>query len=296
MYDIIIIGAGPAGLTAALYALRANKKILVLESKTCGGKIINASKIENYPGIKEVSGYDYINTLLEQVKSYGCEIKIETVLKVDENKKVFTNKNEYEGKSVIIATGSTNRKLNIENETEFLGKGVSYCATCDGNFFKNKTVAVIGGGDSALEDATYLSNIVDKLYLIHRNSDFKINENKINQLKTMKNVEILTNTQVIKLIGSDKLSSIEIKDNNGDLSTISVDGLFIAIGQEPKNEIFRNVVDFDDKGYIKSEDGVHTKTKGIYVAGDTREKDLRQLTTAVSDGSIAATTAIKELQ
>lgn len=293
MFNIIIIGAGPAGLTAALFSLRANKKVLILEASNYGGKIINAHKIENYPGIEEISGFDFATNLYNQVKNFGGEIVNEIVLKINEDKTVVTNKNTYQAKAIIIATGLSNKKLNIINEKEFIGRGVSYCATCDGNFYKEKTVAVIGGGDTAFEDALYLSDIAAKVYLIHRNDSFKASEIFIEKLKNKNNVEIILNSNVEKINGSDKVESIDISLND-DVRNIKIDGLFIAIGQEPKNEIFANVVDLDEKGYIISSD-LHTKTKGIYVAGDTREKELRQLTTAVSDGSIAATLAIKEM-
>ena len=293
MYDIIKVGAGPAGLTAALYALRANKKTLIFEAKSYGGQIINAAKIDNYPGIENISGFDFANNLYNQVKKFGGEIKYETVERVTENKEVFTLNGKYEAKAVIIATGSQNRRLNIDNEKEYVGRGVSYCATCDGNFFKGKDVAVVGGGKTAIDDVLYLSNIVNKVYLIHRGNELKEKSSAINGLM---NVEQLLNTQVTKINGADMLSSIEITNNDGLKKEIAIDGLFIAVGQEPKNEIFTNVVDLDEKGYIISTDGLHTKTPGIYVAGDTRVKELRQLTTAVGDGSVAATIAIKEMK
>ena len=296
MYDIIIVGAGPAGLTAALYALRANKKVLIFEAKSCGGQIINASKIENYPGIENISGFDYATTLYNQVKNLNGEIKYETVTRVTENKEVFTSAGKYEAKAIIIATGSSNRRLNIENEKEYIGKGVSFCATCDGNFFKDKTVAVVGGGQTAIDDVIYLSNIVDKVYLIYRGEKLNEELNNINKLNDISNLEIILNTNVTKIIGEDLLTGIETTDKNNNKNTINIDGLFIAVGQEPKNEIFSNVVDLNERGYIETTDGVHTKTEGIYVAGDTRVKELRQLTTAVADGSIAATIAIKEIK
>lgn len=296
MYDIIIVGAGPAGLTAALYALRANKKVLIFEAKSYGGQIINASKIENYPGIENISGFDYATTLYNQVKNLNGEIKYETVTRVTENKEVFTSAGKYEAKAIIIATGSSNRRLNIENEKEYIGKGVSFCATCDGNFFKDKTVAVVGGGQTAIDDVIYLSNIVNKVYLIYRGEKLNEELNNINKLNDISNLEIILNTNVNKIIGEDLLTGIETTDKNNNKSTINIDGLFIAVGQEPKNEIFSNVVDLNERGYIETTDGVHTKTEGIYVAGDTRVKELRQLTTAVADGSIAATIAIKEMK
>ena len=295
-YDIIIVGAGPAGLTAALYGRRANKKVLVLEAKSYGGQIINAHKVENYPGIANISGFDLATNLYNQVKDLGAEIKFETVLHIDENKNVTTNNNTYHAKAIILATGAENRKLNIDKETEFIGKGVSYCATCDGNFYKNKVVAVVGGGNTALEDAVYLSNIASKVYLIHRRDEFRAEASYSEELKNKNNVELILNSNIVKLNGNEKLSSIDIKDNNDKIKTIDIDGLFIAVGQSPKNEIFSNIVTLNDKGYIETTDEVHTNIKGIYVAGDNRVKNLRQLTTAVSDGSIAATTAIKEMR
>lgn len=296
MYDIIIVGAGPAGLTAALYALRANRKVLVLEAKSYGGQILNASIVENYPGIPSITGFDYATALYNQVLDLDGEIKFETVLKVSEDKVVTTSENTYTAKSVILATGSENRKLRIDREGEFLGHGLSYCATCDGNFFKGKTVAVIGGGNTALEDALYLSDIVEKVYVIHRRDEFRGEKAYQRKLEKRGNVEFIFNSNLTKLIGRKNLKAIEITDNDGKVSRLDVEGVFIAVGQEPKNEIFADVVDLDQNGYIIAIDDVHTKTEGIYVAGDARVKSLRQLTTAVSDGSVAATTAIKEMK
>lgn len=296
MYDIIIVGAGPAGLTAALYARRANKKVLVLEAKTYGGQIINASVVENYPGIEKISGVDYATTLYNQVKKLGAEIKFETVTRIQEDKTVITSDNTYQAKAIILATGAENRRLNINKETEFVGKGVSYCATCDGNFYKNKTVAVVGGGNTALEDAIYLSDIVKKVYLIHRREEFRGEAKYVKDIKNKENIELILNSTVKTLNGKDILESIDIEDNNGNIKSIDIDGLFIAVGQSPKNEIFSNIIKLDKMGYIISEDGVHTNIKGIYVAGDARVKQLRQLTTAVGDGSLAATMAIKEME
>ncbi len=296
MYDIIIIGAGPAGLTSALYARRAGKKVLVLEAKSYGGQILNANKVENYPGILSISGVDFAKHLYNQVEKLGFDIKYETVIRILENKTVITNQESYEGKAIIIATGAQNRKLDIENENDFIGKGISYCATCDGNFYKNKVVAVNGGGNAALEDALYLANIASKVYLIHRRDSFRGENAYLEELKKKENVEIIVNSTIKAVEGKELLENITVLNTDGNESTLKVDGLFIAIGQVPKNDIFNNVVDLDEKGYILSSDGVHTKTEGIYVAGDTREKVLRQLTTAVSDGSIAATIAIKEMK
>ena len=296
MYDIIIVGAGPAGLTAALYALRANKKVLIFEAKTYGGQILKATKVENYPGIDNISGFDLATNMYNQVAKLNCEIKYELVKKITKNKEVITDSGMYQGKSIILATGSENRRLNLPNEVDYIGKGLSYCATCDGNFFKNEDVAVIGGGNTALEDAIYLSNICNKVYLIHRRETFRAEDKYVDQLKDYKNIELILNSQVTSLNGKEFIESIEIKDNNENVRKIDIKGIFVAIGQQPKNELFADIIELDEKGYIKSSDGVHTNVDKIYVAGDTRVKDLRQLTTAVSDGAIAATTAIKEME
>ena len=296
MYDLIIIGGGPAGLTAAIYALRANKKVLVIESGAYGGQITKAHKIENYPGIQSISGADFAINLYEQVKNLGAEFKSETVIHVNEDKTVITNLSSYQAKAVIIATGAGYKKLQIENEENYIGKGISYCATCDGNFFKNKIVAVVGGGDTAIKDAVYLSDIVKKIYVIHRRDSFRCEGKTLDELKSKQNVEFILNSNVIKLNGDNLLESIDIKNNDGTISNITLNGLFIAVGQEPKNGIFTNIVSIDKAGYIESNDGVHTNVEGIYVAGDARQKELRQLTTAVNDGSIAATIAIKEMK
>ena len=296
MFDIIIVGAGPAGLTAALYAGRANKKVLVLEAKAYGGQIVTTPCIENYPGIPNISGFDYATNLYNQVKDLGIEVKIEPVIRIEEDNTVITTKDSYQAKAIILATGAENRKLNIPKEEEFVGRGVSYCATCDGNFFRKKIVAVNGGGNTALEDALYLSGLAEKVYLIHRRDSFRGEEKYVDELKEKENVEMILNSTITKLIGENRLEKIEITNTSGDTRELEIRGLFIAIGQTPKNEIFKNIIAIDDAGYIISEDGVHTSKDKIYVAGDTREKDLRQLTTAVSDGAIAATTAIKEME
>ncbi len=295
MYDIIIVGAGPAGMTAALYALRANKNVLVLEAKVYGGQIINTPVIDNYPAAPGISGFDFANNLYKQITDLGCTIKFETVIGIEEDLSVVTNKETYKGKSIIIATGVENRKLNVENEEKLIGKGVSYCATCDGHFYKGKVVAVNGGGNTALEDALYLSNLCNDVYLIHRRDEFRGEEKYVDELKLKDNVHFILNSTIKSINGTDKLESITVIDKGNKEETINIDGLFIAIGQTPNNEIFGNLIELEN-GYIKSNDGVHTNKDKIYVAGDTRVKDLRQLTTAVSDGSIAATVAIKEME
>ena len=292
MFDIIIIGAGPAGLATALYALRANKKVLILEASAYGGQIINASNIENYPGIKSISGFDFATNLYNQVKDLGATIKFEKVLNITEDKKVTTIKDTYQAKVIVIATGKKPRKLGIEGEDKLIGKGISYCATCDGNFYKGKEVAIVGGGNTAIEDAIYLSAICKKVHLIHRREEFRAFSKSIEELKSKENVEFILNSNIAKINGNDTLESIEIKKDN-EIINLKVQGLFIAIGGETQNEIFTNVVDLDEFGYIETHNDVMTKTLGIFVVGDARKKSLYQLTTAVADGALAADLAIK---
>ncbi len=296
MYDIIIIGAGPSGMSAALYALRANKKVLLLEKECFGGQIINASNIENYPALSNVSGYDFATNLYNQIKSLGVILKYEEVLEVTDKKEVITRKDTYKGKNIIIATGLKKRKLNLENEDKLLGSGISYCATCDGNFYKNKNVAVVGGGNTALEDALYLSNIASKVYLIHRRDNFRGEKKLISEVKEKNNIELILNSNITKIIGEDNLNSIEITDNRNNISKLEIDGLFIAIGNIPDNNRFKNIIDLDENGYIIANANLKTKTDNIYVAGDTRVKTLRQLVTATSDGAIAVTEITKEME
>lgn len=294
MYDIIIIGAGPAGLTAAIYGTRANKKVLVLEAKSYGGQIINASKIDNYPGISHISGIDFATNLYNQVKELGAEIIFEKAINIDysnNNKKVITNRNEYFGKSIIIATGADKRKLGLNNEDELIGKGISYCATCDGIFFKDKDVAIVGGGDAALSDAEYLSNICSKVYLIHRREDFRGNERTVIDLKNKKNVVFILNSTITQINGFTLLESIDVKDKAGVLKNIPVSALFIAIGQVPETSNIVEKLEKNDLGYIIANEDTKTNIEGVFVAGDVRQKNLRQLTTAVSDGSQAAVMA-----
>ena len=294
MYDIIVIGAGPSGMTAALYGLRANKSVLVLESISHGGQIINASNIENYPGIINISGFDYANNLYNQVIDLGGVFKYENVVSIDSNKKIITNKNEYEAKTIIIATGCKNRKLNLADEDKYIGKGLSYCATCDGNFYKDKVVCVVGGGNTALEDALYLSNIASKVYLIHRRDKFRGDNKYVEEVKSKSNIEIILNASLNSLNGDLSVSSVDLLVD-GNIKSLSVDGVFVAIGQIPNSDFLKNIIDLDDNGYINSSD-CHTNIKGIYVAGDVRSKNVRQLTTAVSDGTISATLAVNEME
>lgn len=295
-FDIVIIGAGTAGMTAGIYATRANKKTLILEGKNYGGQIINTPDIENFPALNHISGIEYATNLYNQVKELGVTYKREEVQNITEDRLVTTNKNQYQAKAIIIATGTQNRKLGLEGEDTLVGRGISYCATCDGRFYKGKNVAVIGGGNTAIEDAIYLSDLAEKVYLIHRREGFRADQKAIETLKSKKNVEFILNNKPRKLIAENKLTGLEIINNENEITKIDISGLFIAIGQIPNTEIFKGFIDLNESGYIKSEDGVHTNIEKIYVAGDVREKELRQLITAASDGAIAANTAISEIQ
>ena len=296
MFDLIIVGAGTAGLSAAIYGVRAGKSVLVLEGAAYGGQIINTPEIENYPGIKKISGFEFATNLYNQAKELGAEIRFEKVLSVQEkngHKIVVTKDKEYEAKAVILATGAKNRNLGIEKEQELVGKGVSYCATCDGMFYRGKVVAVNGGGNTAVEDATFLSEYVEKVYVIHRRDSFRADKAEVDRLVAKKNVELVLNS-IIKALESDAsgLTGILVVDKDGKERRIQVDGLFVAIGQAPDNEAFRNEVDLDGKGYISAGEDCSTKTAGIFTAGDCRTKAVRQLATAASDGAVAALAAV----
>lgn len=296
MYDIIIVGAGPAGLTAGIYATRASKSVLILEALSYGGQIINTLDIENYPVENHISGVEFATKLYNQAKDLGSIIKFEKVIEVVDKKdykEVKTTKDTYKAKAVILACGCENRKLGLEKENEFVGLGVSYCATCDGNFYKNKTVAVVGGGNTALEDAMFLSELCKKVYVIHRRDEFRADEKTVSLLKSKDNVEFILNSNVTKLLGDKKLESIEITSKNNEKKIIEVDGLFIAVGKIPENENFKSLVNVDENGYIIAGEDCKTNVSGIFVAGDNRTKSVRQLVTATSDGAISALEAIK---
>lgn len=300
MFDIIIIGAGPAGLTAAIYGKRANKNVLVLEKNTYGGQIITSNKVENYPGFKSIAGYEFAANLYNQAKDLGADIKFENAIALKNNndcKTVVTDKNEYQAKSIIIATGSKKRMLGLKDEKELIGKGVSYCATCDGNFFKDKDVAVIGGGNTAIEQAIFLSSLCKKVYIIYRKSEFIADQKEIDIINKKDNVKILFNSEVINLNSDNILTSIEIINNiTNEKQKIDISGLFIAIGQIPNNEIFNDLININEFGYIEAKEDCKTNIEGIFVAGDCRVKKFRQLTTATADGTIAALNAIEYLK
>lgn len=299
MYDIIIIGAGPAGLTAAIYASQARKNVLIIEKSVYGGQILKADKIKNYPGFEEISGFEFSTKLYNQVKKLGVNINFEEVIEIKNNdnlKEIITNKNKYQTKSIIIATGAQNRKLGLVNEDKLIGKGISYCSTCDGMFFKDKIVAITGGGNTAIDDALYLSDIVKKLYVIYRQKEFKFDSINLDKLKEKDNVEFILNTNIIDINSDEKLENIILKNNEtNEEKSIEIDGLFIAIGHIPVSSICKNIIKTDDKGYIIADEDCITNIEGIFTAGDVRIKEVRQLTTACADGTISAINACKYL-
>lgn len=284
IYDCVIIGGGIAGLTSALYAARGGLSTLVIEEHQFGGQIINALNVLNYPGYLSISGYDLITNLSSQVKNMNVPFLYETVVGISKNS-VVTNEREIEAKTIIIATGLKKNKLGFEDD--YIGRGVSYCATCDGNFFKGKNVAVVGGGNVALEDALYLANVASKVYLIHRRDSFRADDFIINKVYENEKIEVLYNREVRALSGDDALSSLTL--DNGD--EIEVAGLFIAVGAHPELEFLGDLIKQDSSGYIISEN-TETNISNIFVAGDARTKELRQLITAASDGAIAANKCI----
>lgn len=294
-YDIVIVGAGTAGLSAAIYAVRAGKSVIVLEATTHGGQIVNTPEVENYPGIQKISGFEFANNLYKQAKSLGAEVIYEKVIGIEvngEEKIVHTTKEDYQAKAVILATGAKNRPLGLEHEKEWIGAGISYCAICDGMFYRGKDVAVAGGGNTALENAIFLTNYCRKVYLIHRKDAFRGEEKLLQTLKEKPNVEFVLNANITRLIGEDGVDGVEVEDKNThEKRVIDVMGLFVAIGQMPENSEFINVVDLDKGGYIEAKEDCKTKTKGIFTAGDCRTKKVRQLATAASDGAIAALAA-----
>ncbi len=300
MYDIVVIGAGPAGMTAAIYARRAARTVLVLEAVSCGGQILNTPDIENYPVEAHISGFDFSQKLHAQAAGLGAEFVFEKAVEIRDLgavKEVVTPKNTYQAGAVILATGSENRKLGLEDEDRLVGRGISYCATCDGNFYRNKVVAVVGGGNTALEDALYLADLAQKVYLIHRRDSFRGEETTAARLREKPNVEIICNANVTRLIAEKRLKAVEITDKlDGSLRTIELNGLFIAVGRVPENQNFAGVVRLDEAGYVLAGEDCRTGTPGIFTAGDNRTKLLRQLVTATADGAMAATEAVNYLR
>ena len=294
MYDCIIIGCGPSGMTCALYLKRAGKNALVLERSMPGGQMVITTNVENYPGIMHIDGASLATQMFEQITNLGVNVLFEDVTSCDlsgDTKIVKTDKNQYAGKTVYIATGATNRLLNVEGEKKFTSKGVSYCATCDGALYKNKNVAVVGGGNTSLEDCLYLSNVAKKIYLIHRRDEFRGDDilvQKIKKLEREGKIELVLNSQVVEILGDEKVKSIKVLNKiTSQTKTIDVDALFVAIGRKPDTEMFEGI-DVDESGYIKVDKEKNTNISGVFCGGDVSNTELRQIVTACGDGARAS--------
>ena len=293
--DIVVIGAGTAGLSAAIYVSRSGKSVIVLEKLSYGGQIINTPEIENYPGIAKISGFDFAQGLYDQATALGAEVEFENVTgfeKAGEGWTVHTDGGDYEAGALILATGAKNRPLGMEHEQEWIGSGISYCATCDGAFFKGKDVAVAGGGNTALEDALFLSNYCNKVYLIHRRNEYRGEKHLQEAIGKRDNIVPVLNVLIKELKGETSLEQVVVTDKEtGQERDLDVSGLFVAIGQMPENSAFADMVQLDDAGYIKAGEDCKTSAEGVFAAGDCRTKTVRQLTTAAADGAVAALAA-----
>lgn len=296
MYDVIVIGGGPAGLTAGIYIARANKKVLVLEKETIGGQIASSPMIENYPGFSKISGAEFASNLYDQVIDLGGEIDIGTVTEIEDGKvkKVHTEDYTYEAKSVIIATGVRHNRLGLPLEESLIGKGIHFCATCDGAFYKDRDVAIVGGANTAVTNALFLSELARKVYVIYRGKKLKCEEVLEKRLQEKENVSVMYDTVISKIIGKTDLEGIEVTSENG-REILNISGLFLAIGMEAESTLASSILDRDEDDYFIT-DETKTKREGIFVAGDCRSKKVRQLTTATSDGTIAAINALDYLK
>lgn len=298
MYDIIIIGSGVSGMTAALYSLRNGKKVLLIEGESIGGQIAQSPRVENYPTHKEISGLKLGEELFEQISDLGVEFEFDVIEKVDKIGDYFYVKGEfgeYKGKSVIVANGVKHRKLRLPNEEKLIGKGVYYCAICDGPFFEGKDVTLIGDGNTALQYALLLSNICSKVNLVIMFDKFFGDDNLVKAVEKRKNIEITRNSKTIELLGEDTLEGIRFEKDGKTTFDIMGTPLFVAIGQVPDNKKFENLADLDAQGYFDADETTTTRTPGFFVAGDTRKKLVRQVTTACGDGAVAATQACNYL-
>lgn len=297
MYDIGIIGGGTAGMTAAIYGQRAGKQTIIIEGGVFGGQITSSPNVENYPGIASVSGSEFSMNLLDQAVKLGAETAMEQVtgIRDEEGRKIIeTSGKEYQCRSVILATGVTHRHLGVPNEERLTGAGVSYCATCDGMFFRGKDVAVVGGGSTALQDAEFLSNYCKKVYLIHRRDEFRGEDSIVKRLAGKENVEFVLSATVKEILGDQAVEGLTLNNKKtGEEFKLDVSGVFIAVGQIPKNETFADVVKLDADGFILAAEDCVTSHPGIFAAGDCRTKEVRQLTTAAADGAVAALAACK---
>lgn len=299
-YDIAIVGGGPAGMTAALYAARAGKSVVLFEGEMLGGQILPTRKIENYPALPDVDGYTFADGLTKQITALGVQIVYATVSGIEKNSEEFTlaaGKEEYVARAVILATGLKHRKLGLDGEDALIGCGVSFCATCDGMFFRRREVAVVGGGNTAVQDALVLAEYCSRVYLIHRRNELRAERNLAEQMKAKENIEFIGETVIEELSGEGNLQSLTLRNlSTGAVEYLPVAALFEAIGQLPQNAVFANLVDLDEDGYFLTDNNCATSCPGIFAAGDACRKTVRQLTTAVSDGTVAALSAVEYLR
>lgn len=295
IYDILIVGGGPAGLCAALYARRAGKTALVIEKNTFGGQITWSPRVENFPTERSISGLALADKMLDQAMGQGADIELDEVVSAEKKDGLFYIKtafgSEFCGKAIIIATGAEPRRLGLDNEEKFIGQGISFCAVCDGEFYKDKVVAVVGGGNTALQETLYLSDICRRVYLIHRRDEFRADKALCDVLPQKNNVETVLNSFVAEILGDTKIEGVKLENKSGEEREISLDGLFIAVGHKPENQAFAHLVPLDDSGYADVGESCEAHMDGVFVAGDCRKKSVRQLTTAVSDGAVAALAA-----
>lgn len=300
LYDVIIIGAGPAGVSSAIYLKRANKKVLVFEKNVVGGQVAITPDVKNYAGFIGESGYELASIMEKQLKENDIELRYEEVVKTElkgKEKIIYTHNGTFKARSVILCLGAGSKKLNAENEKQLAGKGVSYCATCDGNFFKNKEVVVIGGGNTALEDVQYLSPICKKVILVHRRDEFRADPITVDSVVKLSNVEICYSSAVPRFEGENFLTGVVIKDLKTNVEkVVRVDGAFISIGRAPDVDFLNGEVEVDNMGYIVCDSKLQTNIAGVFVAGDIRPKLLRQIVTAVSDGAEASVYALNYLR
>lgn len=297
IYDVIVIGGGPAGCTAALYASRSKLNTLIIEKLSAGGQMALSSQIDNYPGFEEgIDGFELGMKMQAQAEKYGATIVLEEVTSIEDHgstKVVLTNASEYITKTIIIASGASAAKMNIAGETTYTGKGVAYCALCDGHFFKGKNVVVIGGGNSAVHDATYLDGLCQNVTLIHRRDRLRASPEYMDALQQAKHLNIRYDTVVDEIIGDKNVTAVKIHHVKTNASMVlPCDGVFVSIGRNPDTAFVSGLVDRDTKGYIKADESCMTNIPGIFVAGDTRTKMVRQIVTAVADGAVAATNAL----
>ncbi len=299
VYDIIIAGAGAAGLTASMYAQRAGLNSLVIEKLFVGGQTATTFEIENYPGFLEVSGPDLMDKFHQHAKKFGSTIinaEITELILDQELKTVKTTAGDFSAKAIIIATGAKPRNLNVSGEQELAGRGVSYCATCDGAFYRKKTTAVVGGGNTAVEDAIFLSRLCEKVYLVHRRDAFRADKSLVTKLHEIKNIELVLNAVPVEIQGSEFVTALSVQ--NADLTNqrkLDVDGVFVAVGITPNNQLAKDILKLDEQGYIITDERLMTSIKGVFAAGDIRNTPLRQIVTAAADGAIAAYSASQYL-